>query len=55
MNKEPNVASLIFFKPGVDIERVERWIKALEEKGVIDGSVTKEYDSTYGDPCWYIP
>jgi hypothetical protein len=48
-------ASLIYFKEGVDKERILRWIKALEEKGVIDDSVTQEYDENHGMPVWYIP
>lgn len=56
MTYEPKkIASLIYFKEGVDKERILRWIKALEEKDVIDASITKEYCPLYGSPTWYIP
>lgn len=57
MNEKPNykIASLIYFKDDVEMERVMKWINALKEKGVITGHDTREYISDYGDPCWYIP
>lgn len=54
-DRPTQIASLIYFKQGVDKERILRWIKALEEKGVIDGSVTQEYCPEFGEPVWYIP
>jgi hypothetical protein len=55
MNETRQIASLIYFKHGVKKERILRWIKALEEKGVIDGAVTQEYNPELGEPVWYIP
>lgn len=57
MNKNENVeiASLIWFKPGVDRERILRWIAKLEEKDVIRGHSTQEYNPEHGFPVWYIP
>lgn len=49
------IASLIYFKDDVEMKRVQAWIKALQDKGVIEGHDTREYISNYGDPCWYIP
>lgn len=49
------VASLIYFADEVERERVERWIAKLKKQGHVVGSVTKEYDSGYGEPVWYIP
>jgi hypothetical protein len=56
MNDENKVvASLIYFKPGVDKERVERWVQALIDKGFAEGATTHEYNPEFGDPTWYIP
>jgi hypothetical protein len=49
------VASLIYFASDVEKQRVERWIAKLVEQGYVEGSVTREYDPAYGEPCWYIP
>lgn len=49
------VASLIYFADEVTKERVERWIAKLKEQGHVVGSVTREYEPAYGEPCWYIP
>lgn len=57
IDQEPDthIASLIYFKKGTSKARIERWIKALEEKGVIDASTTREYNNNHGNPVWYIP
>lgn len=49
------VASLIYFKEGVDIERVKAWIAKLEAAGFVEGSTTREYQEAFGSPVWYIP
>ena len=49
------VASLIYFKDGVEKERVEKWIKKLMEQGHVSSHVTREYNPEHGDPVWYIP
>jgi hypothetical protein len=54
-NENTEVASLIYFKPGISRERVLQWIAKLEEKGVIQGHATHEYNPEYGAPVWYIP
>jgi hypothetical protein len=49
------VASLIYFEDHVTKERVEKWIAKLKAQGHVVGSVTREYDTGYGEPVWYIP
>lgn len=49
------VAALIFFKEGVDIERVQAWIAKLEEAGHTEGATVREYNPEIGEPVWYIP
>jgi len=49
------IAALIYFKPEISKERVLKWIAQLEEKGVIEGHQTHEYNPSWGSPAWYIP
>lgn len=53
--KPDRVAALIHFSSDVEKERVLRWVKALEEKGFVDGYTVREYESAWGEPVWYIP
>jgi transcription initiation factor IIE alpha subunit len=55
MNEEKSIASLIYWKDGVDKERIERWIQKLQEQDFVLAHVTKEYNPAHGEPCWYIP
>lgn len=55
MNDEKSIASLIYWKDGVEKERIERWLKKLQEQGHLHSHVTHEYTPEYGEPCWYIP
>lgn len=56
MNDEPKaIASLIYWKDGVEKERIERWLNKLKEQGHIQAEVTREYNPSWGEPCWYIP
>ena len=54
-NDAPKVAALIFFKEGVDVERVRAYVKQLEEKGVAEGADVREYVEAFGSPTFYIP
>ena len=53
--EEKAIASLIYWAPGVERDRVERWLKKLQEQGYIQSETTREYDSSIGEPVWYIP
>ncbi len=54
-NDPKKVAALIYFKEGVDIERVLAWVAALEQKGHSEGAVVREYVEAFGAPVWYVP
>ena len=54
-NDAPEVASVIYWEPGVDKERVLRHLKRLMEEGVVKGHDTREYIPAFGAPCFYIP
>jgi hypothetical protein len=54
-NQNTRVASLIYFADHVQKERAEKWVAKLIEQGHAVAATTREYDATYGDPCWYIP
>ncbi len=49
------VAALIYFKEGVDIERVRAWVAKLEAAGHTEGAVVSDYAPAYGAPVWYVP
>ncbi len=49
------VAALIFFKPGVDLARVQAWVAKLEAEGHAAGATVREYIPAFGSPVWYIP
>ena len=55
MDKDTNIASLIFWRSIEDKERIERWIKRLQEQGHIESASTHTYNPEYGQPVWYIP
>jgi DNA-binding PadR family transcriptional regulator len=55
MNEETAIATLIHWKDDVDKERIERWLKKLQEQGFIQSQETHEYKTMFGSPCWYIP
>jgi len=56
MNDEPkSIASLIHWKDGVEKERIERWLKKLQEQGYIQAQYTGTYNPDHGEPVWYIP
>lgn len=56
MNEEKKaIASLIHWSDGVDKERIERWLKKLQDEGHIQSQETHEYNPSWGSPCWYIP
>ena len=50
-----NIASLIFWKSIEEKERIERWLKKLQDEGHIESHSTHEYNPSYGEPVWYIP
>ena len=52
---QKSVASLIYFKDGIEKARIERWIQKLKEQGYVQAHVTKEYNPAHGEPVWYIP
>jgi transcription initiation factor IIE alpha subunit len=55
MNEKTAIATLIHWKDGVDKERIERWLKKLQEQGHIQSQTTNEYNPNHGEPVWYIP
>ncbi len=54
-DEQTSIATLIYWKDGVEKERIERWLKKLKEQGFIEGETTNEYNPNYGGHVWYIP
>ena len=52
---EKQQATLVIFKPGVDPERIKRWIEALKEKGVVEKTVTQDFNQEHEYPVLYFP
>jgi hypothetical protein len=55
MDEPTAIASLIYWAPGVDRARIERWLQKLQEQGYVEGETTREYNPEHGSPVWYIP
>ena len=49
------IATLIKWTPGTDPERIEKWLKAMEDAGHIERSNTQSYDPEYSAPQLYFP
>ena len=49
------VGAVLIFEPGVDIERVRKWMDALKSAGHLSGHDTRTYNDGIGDPVFYIP
>jgi hypothetical protein len=54
-DKPKAVASLIYWTDAAEKERIERWIKKLQDQGFVQNSTTREYNPDWGCPVWYIP
>lgn len=52
---EQRVGAVIKFAPGVDVERAQRFLDRLVERGIAEQTTAHQYDGTYGGPVWYIP
>ena len=49
------IATLLVFKPEVSQERINAWIEALKEKGVLETSQAREFDAEKDMPVLYFP
>ncbi len=49
------VAALIYFKPGVDLARVQAWVQKLQDEGHAVGATVREYIPAFSSPVFYIP
>jgi uncharacterized glyoxalase superfamily protein PhnB len=49
-----SIGAVIKFQSN-DLARVQAWLDRAAAAGIIEPTVAKSYDGTYGGPVWYIP
>jgi hypothetical protein len=48
-------ATLLVWREGIDSERIQNWIKRLEDLGVLETVRTNEFNSEETFPVLYLP
>jgi hypothetical protein len=48
-------ATLLVWREGIDPERIQNWIKRLEDLGVLETVRTNEFNSEETFPVLYLP
>jgi transcription initiation factor IIE alpha subunit len=54
-NDTKSVASLVYWRDGVSVEEAQKIMNELVDRGLVQCETTRDYQSEFGSPVWYIP
>ena len=49
------IASVVHFSAHLTMEEIQAILEDLTNQGIVYTHDTREYDSSHGEPVWYIP